>query len=455
MKHITPQRLFLLFALPFGLLFVFLTPPFGGGDEQHHFLRSFEIVSGQLAGYSEIPQGFVDLQKNGLQFYNSALQQHHYDPENLAILAAIPLHSHTTLSHVSHTFFVGQFPLAHLTYLPGMLIGTALEMNPFYILYLCRITGLLMSLLLVYHAIRLSPFGGYILCAIALLPSPSFYRSFMHTDGFMLGLSFLFFAALSKWLVRGEEKIRPRNILALSSLGLMLAPLKTCYALMLAVVLLIPKSRFTNMRTRMKSIATMILPGWVSTAIWLLVIRQHMPLVTYTIDGSGIVSISDQIQHILSHPFSYITMVMKHFFSTNFFQWMVEILSELGWSTIFLPAPISALLFIGITMIVWLEPKRLTPTLRYRAKSLIIVVTLLISFCIISFQYILFTPVGQNTINGMQGRYFLPLLPLFIWLLPPVKSERPEILAKLVFATSLFGLIATTMQLATAYYVQL
>ena len=46
MKKITVERVFIYIALIFGILFVFLTPPFLSPDEDTHFLKSYSVSKG-------------------------------------------------------------------------------------------------------------------------------------------------------------------------------------------------------------------------------------------------------------------------------------------------------------------------------------------------------------------------------------------------------------------------
>ena len=53
----SPAHLFLLFAGVFGLALLMLVPPFGGGDEPMHFERTYEVVTGNFLGTTEVPAG--------------------------------------------------------------------------------------------------------------------------------------------------------------------------------------------------------------------------------------------------------------------------------------------------------------------------------------------------------------------------------------------------------------
>src|SRR4051812_39190254 len=48
LQKVKPQHFFLLVAIPFGLLFIIINPPFQVPDEPHHFYKAWQISEGQF-----------------------------------------------------------------------------------------------------------------------------------------------------------------------------------------------------------------------------------------------------------------------------------------------------------------------------------------------------------------------------------------------------------------------
>ena len=48
MKRIRPEWYYLSVAIPFGIVFMLLTPPVQVPDEDAHFLRSFQLSEGRI-----------------------------------------------------------------------------------------------------------------------------------------------------------------------------------------------------------------------------------------------------------------------------------------------------------------------------------------------------------------------------------------------------------------------
>src|SRR5437763_17032612 len=60
--RLSPERIFLLVALPVGLVLLALIPPLAGGNETHNFRRVAGIVSGEiLVAPVSVPAGVNDV----------------------------------------------------------------------------------------------------------------------------------------------------------------------------------------------------------------------------------------------------------------------------------------------------------------------------------------------------------------------------------------------------------
>jgi uncharacterized membrane protein len=64
-------------------------------------------------------------------------------------------------------------------------------------------------------------------------------------------------------------------------------------------------------------------------------------------------------------------------------------------------------------------------------------------------MYLVFSRVGGPAIEGIHGRYFLPLLPLLLAFTLPYKKNfikiKESFLIKLVLGITLLGLVSTLM----------
>ena len=86
-----------------------------------------------------------------------------------------------------------------------------------------------------------------------------------------------------------------------------------------------------------------------------------------------------------------------------------------------------------------------------RSSKIYILFLIFASMCLIwTALYISFTPVGSNFINGVQSRYYLPLVIPLLFMVRSSKIEtsiRPDILNRIVFGICIFICMFSTYDL--------
>jgi uncharacterized membrane protein len=314
---------------------------------------------------------------------------------------------------------------------------------------------MLLSVLLIYIAIRITPVGGYIMAAIALLPTAVFYRSFMHTDGLMLGLAFLFFASISRMLCAQHSSSDIQNNRIAFYTALLIAPLKTGYALLPLVVLITQKHLSAHLQKRAVLFAVIALPGMILAAIWLYVVSTHIiHNITYETSAGGNINPSEQIQFILHHPLAYLSQLSHYIFSAvNIGEWFVGMFGELGWMKIYLPLPTYIILLMGLCAVIRFDSARLPDQLMTKSRAFISFILIGTILLILTLINIAFNPVRSGTFISFQGRYFLPLLPFLLWLLSAKNQPTKAHYAPVTVAVmSLVGLCSATFTLYNTYF---
>ncbi|MDZ5648875.1 DUF2142 domain-containing protein [Nitrospirillum sp. BR 11828] len=174
-----------------------------------------------------------------------------------------------------------------------------------------------------------------------------------------------------------------------------------------------------------------------------------------------------QIQVLLAAPWRAVTLVWhtlripRHFTGLFF-----ESIAMLGWLDLRLPKAVYAAWTLALAIAAWVDMRLDTggrPALcaawgrvRWTEVLLLALAAGVAVEGIFLAQYLTWTNVGSPTVDGPQGRYFLPLFPLFILALPrpPAagegRSARLQGLAPTVAAVLTLALLPAA--LAAAYY---
>lgn len=295
------------------------------------------------------------------------------------------------------------FPLAYLPQGIGMWIGIHAKLNPYAVWQCGRITNLFFYLLLFSIAIVIIPKGKYFMAILGSLYPTIFMASSLMSDATFISLCALFIAYFFS-LSTHKKPITKGELGILIGLTICLFLLKTVYVALALLVLALPKSL---LNVRRKSIFT------ISSAVIALLIYtpwsvnyQYVP---------AIVNIANNVSFMLKHP--------------------LRILYNISWNLLEFP---KTLLDSGITTFVssilvltaWLvlltsnkiaeatTYNNIPRSCGYRYRY--IWISFIAFFCA-SFLAYLFIDLTWNDmtvmnatqqIQGFQGRYLTPLLPL-------------------------------------------
>ena len=293
-----PEQIFVLIALLFGLMFSFMLPTGAGFDETTHLARVLEVsafkpipnellpnahvfpfvfieVNYRRKPFSEpVPADFFDRYKNQVVNW--------YDGDN-----AIKTSTRSVY-----------FPLLYVPPAAVFFLARHLHFSVLEVYYLSRLAECLGYILLCYFAIRLIPFGKWILTVLALSPIAVLMSGTINTDPYTNGAAFLFVGWVL-YLVYQETPISLKQvgITALTILLLFSVKLNAAYLILLLVLL--PRRKFQTAKGFYALLAVTAVLFLVVVVYWNgVVIRDFR-----TDDSHG--GAFAQIGFILTHPLQF------------------------------------------------------------------------------------------------------------------------------------------------------
>ncbi len=457
------ERVFLALAIPFGLLLLALTPPFQVPDEPAHFLRAYAISEGQLFAEPLPPEaggGSGNILPVSLRLSATRLTGNipfhpevRADPSTIIEELARPLEP----DNRAPTAFTGAsvyFPIVYAPQALGMWLARALGGSPLWILYGGRLLNLVVALALTAWAIRVAPVHRWSMALVALTPLVVFTRSSVSADGLTTALAFLLVALVLREALVKEGAITWGPLALIALLGALLGLCKLTYFLMSAAVLLIPASRFGS-RGRAAYLlrsAVVIAASAAPAFLW----GRHVSGL-YRPDTQPAPNPPEQLAWVLAHPARSLRIWLEAPFDKA--QWYLETgLGRLGWQDTPLPLPVIttlALLLVAVAVLDSGSDAARARPLSALQRLLAALVAVTVTYAVVATLYIAWNPVGAATVEGVQGRYFLPLLPLFLVVLH--RSAAPSALlararsAILGFA-ALLSLGATSVAIGVRYF---
>jgi uncharacterized membrane protein len=377
---VTP-RLFAAAALVLGLAYVCVTPPFEVPDEQNHFWRALAVGHGQFLPRHGPDSTPVVKSTQDFAWVLSRTEPRETLTQKLRIVTAL---RYDGTSAGTVRFAAWYTPLPYVS----QALVAALPMRPAIVFYAGRIVNLLVTVMLIALAIRAAPQYASMFAAAALLPMSLYEFASLSADAPTIALAWLFTALLLA---------PPRRTWVIAVAGFALALCKPAYFLLALLAFVMP------LRWRQK----IAILG--ATAFGTLLSLAAASRGVYNARAGEPVDAGAQIRCIVSDPIHF-GRVMLHDLATNGRFYIEEMIGRFGanqlkLSPIIITVEILLLIAVAITCGAALRA-------RIRITALAIIV---MTVCgILLSQYLIWSVVCGDALEGVQGRYFLEILPLFL-----------------------------------------
>jgi uncharacterized membrane protein len=450
-----PQNVLLLLGGLFGILFVFLTPPALVGDEPNHFFRAYQISEGVIIGEKRehlsggwIPKSVL-LVNRRLVGDIEMKPEVKFDTSLISEFLRLPLdEENKVFERFPNTVIYNPIPYAPQAV--GILIGRLFKASPLVLIYLARIFNLLFFLGLAYLAIAVTPIHKWVFCLLSLTPTNVFQVASASVDAFTYGICFLTIAYFLSVALNKERKIKTIEIAKIFVLSLLAVLSKQAYVLLPLLFLMIPGWKFGSIRTRLISFFALMAVCVGSVAAWSAAVKPIF--LPYRIDQP--MSPEEQLRFILSAPLNYIWMVIREY-GVNFWFYFKSFSGQLTWWDLYVPDFLPVVLFAVLVAFAVLD-KDLNYVLPAWSKAIFLTILTGTAFIVATLLYMTWSPIRGSAIEGVQGRYFIPVAPLFFLLFYNKKVEWKlfdRYARKIVYLTVIVSLLITANSVIKRYYV--
>ena len=245
------HKLYALTAAALGIAFCLVLPPYSAPDEQFHINQAFSNAT-RLATYCDF---------DGWHLSNVPLQTTYRRPsdadpviqdQNTSVFTWQAMGERiTSRNHDgfgARQEFEGELQadnssLLYTVSTLGVFLGFVLRLGFVPCLVLGRLANLAAFIALTAWAIKKAPFGKTLFMGAALLPMTLHLAVSFSRDSLLLGLAFLWTALCLDAAFGPHEHLSRRQLLGLAVLGLILAPAKSVYLPLTALVLIVPAAR--------------------------------------------------------------------------------------------------------------------------------------------------------------------------------------------------------------------
>ncbi|HTR17769.1 MAG TPA: DUF2142 domain-containing protein [Acetobacteraceae bacterium] len=426
---------FLLLSLVTGGQLVLVTPMGQLADEPSHAVRAASLLDGQIIGQKMIVNGtmqagvYIDQGLYLASLYETLGHNGVVTPQTLALARAIPWASPPVFAQIS-----GSVIYPPLLYLPGIIgIGTgkALGLRPLAVLYTGRLAMLLSYVTMGTLALLLARAGRGVLFYLLMLPMALALGASFNQDGELIAL-----AALAGALLTRDPALHPKSRWIAAALLAILVCTKPPYGLLLFAAGLPIAARNAPRRLIVLGICGLPALAWVALVAHTVLVPHMLPPYhpgpLWHGDPNQTFTAADThegLRVLLAAPHLFLTLPLEYMQSQAPGLW-AEFVGRLGWLSLDLPhweyrawAAALAAALAGAACGTSQDAKP------WRASDALFVAVLLTASVIAVHiaLYLSWTQVGAAVISGVQGRYFLPLVPFLPLLVPWLPAQLRQL----------------------------
>lgn len=401
---------FLLFI--FSTIFFYIFPLGVEPDAMNHFLRAYEISEGKFITPKK------DIGKLGVDYLPKALEKY-YDSESTIDTKDLKEYSFLNTAVYS--------PISYLPQSIGITIAKNFTNKTKNIFYFSRGIASITNILVCLFAIYLIPYYKSLCFVILMFPMTLELLTSISPDGWIISLIYLY-TSLIIYIIK-KRHLYNKQIIGIIIISWLISLNKIVYLPFSLLILLIPYSCFKSKKNSKFIKLISVITSCLFNFTWLFIAKSYL--------ASGLpagVNSQMQLHFIISEPLQYINTICLTFL-TNFETYIVQMI---GGSLGSFNVPVNSLVWLGfLFLIIFLSIKE-------RGSSLNNVYEMLIPSCIVLSEiilistslYIQWTTYKSLIIDGIQGRYFIPFMPLLLFIMNKkfnVKCTFNEINYKVIF----------------------
>lgn len=403
----TAERFFLVSVVPLMAIYLILMLPWSAPDSNRHFQAAYR-QSNMLMGQEE----WV-IREDDAEFFNAAWKE----PGNPTMQDISIVLYFKSLKARNTDLIPWPSPdkrmeyYSIVCYLPqvlGICLGRILGLGSVLTVYLARVFMGIVYILACYHAIKKTPVGKIIFAAIPLLPMSLMMGTAISYDPMVLITTLNFLACSLRLSYEPESK--PALMECMAWAFLIGAVKGGGYLLLLPMVLVFFKE---DSKRALKQSGMVLLSGICSVVLFDVVLPHGSSLFQFGGEADKLSS-----SYAFAHPLEYLHMCTETYICSVDGLTINMGGTALAWLEPVIPNAVivGLMLMIGVSSIYEKDEVRLVQREKWVFWLVVILEIILTPVMLLSW-----TSVGSNVIEGLQGRYYLPVLPLIIMILTKFK----------------------------------
>ena len=408
---------FLFAALLLGLISNFVFPTYSIPDEPAHFNTAYRYSNLLLGQGYETEDGDMVKRQEDVDTMSSlsyrptkAVYESYFENGNLFLESGGGTLVQRKGDNVSYPFW------GYLPGIVGLTIGRLLHLGTLPMLFFARLLSSCTYAVLLFFAIRKTPVGKLCFCLIGLLPMAIHLSASFSFDLMCIGMSFLLIAWILQLVYRNEQ-VTKKDFIGCAVLSFLLAPCKLVYTVLVFLCILIPGRNMQSNRKKWQFCAAMIVIGCVSVVLFNYETFVRV-LEKQAGDTIGTGADGYNAAWILTHIGESLEILIRTVVEQTGTYWSTMLGSTLGWLDTSIHLYLLLILLVCLFLSAFPTGEERSGGIFFcaREKWLFFGVFFVGFLLTIMTMFVAWTPFGNRVVEGVQGRYFLPFLPLVLLL---------------------------------------
>lgn len=413
------ELIFLNFMLLFGIAYLFVLVPYSAPDEPMHFATAYHI-SNELLGKAGADDKFIKCRLvDSNQVFDCYPGVSAYAEVTNSLFEKVD-DNENSATYLLSPYITGVPKFAHLPQALGITLARLLKLSYSNVILFSEFFALLFYVILTFISIKIIPYGKYILLSISATPMVLQLATSCSYDIITIALAYIYISYFL-YLINSNVKIQIKQSIILLVLTVLVAPCKFIYSILAFLVILIPNKNFYN---KLHCVITKIALPIGAIVVGFLPNIQNVPSGS---NGEYIVEWAGERGYTVTYVLQHIKQVIILFAGTihdkiDFY--ITSILGkDLGWFDLHVPVYLIMLMFGLIILAVHADSG-----IKIRWQNRLLYILLFVGIVLLSCATMLlsWTPLSYHSIEGVQGRYFLPALPLFLISFMNEERNYPE-----------------------------
>ena len=465
------ENAFLITSLLFGILYSYVLPPISAPDEMRHYISSYQLsnrmmglpawaddgygsqkvpvreedwfaedscgdfdpyltADGALATDEEGADGakilgqtlteetYFLIHEKGFAWEEPRIAEHRIAADDMGLSEGTATATEVTMEYGNGTALsnhhpVVTTPLAYVMPALGISLARLIGLNSLGLMVLGRFFNLLLFTAAGYFAMKKLPFGKEVLFGTTLLPAVLNLTTSFSYDAFIMAGVF-YFTAYCLHLAYAAEKVTAWDVLVLALVMALVGPCKMFYTVFMGLCLLIPVKKFDGWG-RWAASAMAVMFAWIAA----MVLVNSQTVASYAMETENYIEWAGEAGYSLTELIHSPVRCIQLFYNTIMWQmeyWHMTLIGAyLGNIDTVLDVPylLVAVFTIGLLLMALRKPGD-NLVFTGGKRMWIWFLCLLCAGAAMFSMLLAWTPVSSRIICGVQGRYFLPFLPVFL-----------------------------------------